>query len=203
MALGELDTVVHVLEMLISLLFTETESGVKEEPTPIANLVDTARDYYTSEASLRPPPEPTVSSTGLPIVLFQNLTSATGLEGLKMRLGHRQRLEILQMVIKRIKGTEVDRIVDWGRESFLKWVDTILQVRSRSTCGRHSFTLNWNQTEDKYTLLLVTEIVAELDGFEMLRPALHLADTSVPKEIQMTVSHWKEAGGQAYGYWRE
>jgi hypothetical protein len=138
---GELDTVVHVLEMLISILFTETELSVKEEPTPIANLVDTAQDYYTSEASLRPPPEPTTPPTDLPIVLFQNLTSAIALEGMKKRLGHQHRLKLLQVIVKRMKGTEVNRIVEWQRESFLSWVDRILRVRSWKTCDRHSFTL--------------------------------------------------------------
>lgn len=37
------------------------------------------------------------------------------------------------------------------------------------------------------TLLQVTEIVAELEVYSSLEPRLQIADTSVPKDMQLTV----------------
>lgn len=125
----ELDSVVHILEMLISHLAI-AELVVKEEHTAIAQLMDAGRVYYTSEASLRPPPAPTIFPADLPIVLFQNLTSATILEQMKTCLGPRQQLRLLQAIVEKIMGSEVGRIVEWERESFLRWVEAILEVRS-------------------------------------------------------------------------
>jgi hypothetical protein len=127
--------------MLISLLSTDAESKKLKRRTPLSELVSIAREYYTSEADLRPPSEPAICVADLPVVLFQNLTSATVLEGLKARLGHHHLLRLVRMVVKKVTGSEMSGLIEWERESFLQWVDTILQVctrtryRRRKTCS--------------------------------------------------------------------
>lgn len=129
---SQVDTVGHILEMLISLLSIDPESRKSEHLTPISQLVDIVRDYYTSEADLRPPPEPAIRVADLPVVLFQNLTSATVLEGSKARLGHHHLLRLVRTVMKKLKGIEMNGSIEWERESFLQWVATILEVGTRT-----------------------------------------------------------------------
>lgn len=181
--------------MLVAMLSADAESSgsakPKESDTSIAHLVDAARDYYTSEAGMRPPSEPSLRVADLPIVLFQNLTSSTALKGFKSHLHHRQLLRLLQAVVGKLKGTDLHRPLDWERESFLLWVVTILKVSLGRPQAEEPALTVWKimlQTDDKQSLLQVTDIAAELESHRMLRPSLQLAKTSIPKDIQITVS---------------
>jgi hypothetical protein len=94
----------------------------------IDQLATGAKEYYTSEAEMRPPSEPLIRPSDLMVVLFQSLTSSTSLEDLRRRLNHHHQLHLLQTLVKKLKAAGQQFTIEWERDDFLKWIASILKV---------------------------------------------------------------------------
>lgn len=132
-SVAEVDTLMHILEMLVALLPADADAAqdsahLNESKTSVGHLVSEAQAYYASEAEMRPPTEPSVCPSVLIAGLFQNLTSSTMLVGLRQRLRHHQQLALLQALVKKLMSAGQRATIDWNRDDFLDWIVSILKV---------------------------------------------------------------------------
>lgn len=118
---------------LVSLISIDNDlegepSNPDEKNTSLERVAEGARTYYTSEAEMRPPPEPSFRSSDLVVVLFQNLTSSESLMVLRRRLHHHHQLQLLQTLVNKLKAADIQSTIEWERDDFLKWIASILKV---------------------------------------------------------------------------
>lgn len=194
----EVEKLVHIFKMLIALFPTEMDASQNSAKPDLSEafveqLTARGKAYYASEAEDRPPAAPAIHPAYLVPALFHSLTSASTLVGLQQRLRHHQQLGLLQELVKKFKAAAQQVSIQWNREEFLNWIVSALKVYGTSSLlERRGADIEWHlKTEDKQTLLQIAEIAADLEANRSLRPALQIAKTTLPKDIQMTVSREK------------
>jgi hypothetical protein len=133
LSVAELDKLAHILMMLVTCISIDTDpvgepSKSDGNISSIDQLATGAKEYYTSEAEMRPPPEPLFRPSDLIVVLFQNLTSSTSLKDLRRRLDQHHQLHLLQTLVKKLKAAGRQFTIEWERDDFLKWIASILKV---------------------------------------------------------------------------
>lgn len=189
--------------MLIALLPTEMDASQNSAKPNLSEafveqLTADGKAYYASEAEDRPPAAPAIHLAYLVPALFQSLTSSLTLIGLKQRLRRHQQLGLLQELVKKLKAAGKQVTIQWDREEFLDWIVSALKVYGTSSLleRRVADFVRHFKTVDKQTLLQIAEITADLETNRTLRPALQVVKTSIPKDIQMTVSREKSVAEQ-------
>jgi hypothetical protein len=128
----ETEIIVHVTEMLVQALSTEVEDPqtTVSEPTEdfSERICALAETYYGSEATYKPPNEPTVPGFEVAIFLFQGVTTMTRFEVMKRAIPHSHVLRLLRALVVNLKGMESRQQIPWAKADFSQYMSEMLEV---------------------------------------------------------------------------